>query len=126
MAMEVQPDPVVEAIRQLRAQVRWKLGKARQHLAKRIALGHLPPEATAADYDALIRRVVQTATAEVFIYRWGENAYPTVVAEVDGVRWLVMLGIDGIMETAFPPEDAATYLASPRFIRMGTLEDLGV
>jgi hypothetical protein len=126
MAMEVQPDLVVEAIRQLWDQVRWKPGKARQHLAKRIALGHLPPEATVADYDALIRRVVQTPTAEVFVYRWGENAYPTVVAEVDGVRWLVMLGMDGIMETTFPPEDAAMYLASPRFTRVGTLEDLGV
>jgi hypothetical protein len=84
MAMEVQPDPVVEAIRQLRDQVRWKPGKARQHLAKRIALGHLPPETTVADYEALIRRVVQTPTAEVFVYRWGEHAYPTVVAEIDG------------------------------------------
>ena len=126
MAMEVQPDPVVEAIRQLRDQVRWKPGKARQHVAKRIALGHLPPAATVADYDALIRRVVQTPTAEVFVYRWGEHAFPTVIAEVDGVRWLVMLGMDGIMETAFPPEDAAIYLASPRLTRVGMLEDLGV
>ena len=56
-----------------------------------------------------------------------ENTYPTVVpSEIDGVRWLVMLGMDGIMETAFPPEDAATYLASSRFSRGGTLEDLGV
>jgi hypothetical protein len=126
MAMEVPPDPVVEAIRQLRDQIRCKPGKARQHLAKRIALGHLPPEATVADYDALIRRVVQTPTAEVFVYRWGEHTYPTVVAEIDGVRWLVMLGMDGIMETAFPPEDAAMSLASLRLTHVGTLEDLGV
>jgi len=48
--MAAQHDPVVEAIRQLRDQVRWKPGKDRQHLAKRVALGHLPSEATAADY----------------------------------------------------------------------------
>ena len=36
-----------------------------------------------------------------------------VVAEVEGVRWLVMLSLDGIMETAFPPEDPETYLARP-------------
>ena len=95
-------------------------------MAKRIALGHLPPEATVADYEALSRRVVQTPTAEVFLYRWEETAYPTVVAEGDGVRWLVMLGLNGVMETAFPPEDAATYLAYPRFTRVGTLEELGV
>jgi hypothetical protein len=126
MAMEVQPDPVVEAIRQLQDQVRCKPGKARQHLAKRITLRHLPAGATVADYEALIHRVVQTPTAEVFVYRGSESAYPTVVAEVDGVRWLVMLGMDGVMETAFPPEDAVTYLANPRFTRVGTLEDLGV
>lgn len=74
----------------------------------------------------LIRRVVQTPTAEVFVYHWGEHTYPTVVAEVDEVRWLVMLGMDGVMETAFPPEDAATYLAHPQFTRVGTLKDLGV
>jgi hypothetical protein len=45
--MEVQPDTVVEAIRQLRDQVRWKPGKARHHVAKRNALGH-SPEATVA------------------------------------------------------------------------------
>jgi hypothetical protein len=49
-----------------------------------------------------------------------------VVAEIDGIRWLVMLGMDGIMETAFPPEDSATYLADPRFTRVGTLEELEV
>jgi hypothetical protein len=48
-----------------------------------------------------------------------------VVAQVDGVRWLVMLGVDGLMETAFPPEDPAMYLAAPRFTRVDTLEELG-
>jgi len=124
--MEAQPDPVVAAIRQLRDHVRWKPGKDRQHVAKRIALGHLPPEDTTADYDALIQRIVQIPTAEVFVYQWGERAYPTVVAEVDGVRWLVMLGMDAIMETPFPAEDAATYLAAQWFTRMGTLDELGV
>lgn len=124
--MEAQRDPVVEALRQLRAQVRWRLGKALPHLAKRVALGHLPPEATMAVYEACIQAVIQTPTAEVWVYRWGETVYSTVVAEVDGVRWLVMLGMDGLMETAFPPEDPVTYLGDPRFTRLGTLEELGV
>jgi hypothetical protein len=116
---------IVETIHRLREQVRWKPGKAVQHLAKRIALGHLPVGTTLAEYDALIRRVVSTPTAAVFAYRWGETVYPTVLAEVEGVRWLVMLSLDGLMETAFPPEDPETYLANPPFHRLGTLEDLG-
>jgi|SRR3989442_1659151 len=118
--------PVIEALRQLRVQVRWRPGKALQHLAKRVALGQLPLAATMAAYEALIQAVVQTPTAEVWVYSWGETAYPTVVTEVDGVQWLVMLGLDGVMETAFPPEDPVTYLGDPRFTRLGTLEELGV
>ncbi len=57
---------------------------------------------------------------------WGETLYPTVVAEVEGARWLVMVGLDSIMETAFPPEDPETYLANLRFQRLGTLEELGL
>jgi hypothetical protein len=62
----------------------------------------------------------------VFIYRWGDASYPTIVAEVERVKWLVMVGLDSVMETAFPPEDPVRYLASPRFQRLGTLEELGL
>jgi hypothetical protein len=62
----------------------------------------------------------------VFFYRWGETLYPTVVAEVEGIRWLVMVGLDGTMETAFPPEAPEAYLANLRFQRLGILEELGL
>jgi hypothetical protein len=64
--------------------------------------------------------------AEVFVYRWGETLYPTVVAEVEGIRWLVMVGLDSIMETAFPPEAPEAYLANLRFQRLGILEEPGL
>jgi hypothetical protein len=113
---------IADAIRTLRTGVRWRPGKDTQHLAKRIELGHLPVETTLAEYEALIIRAVSTSVAEVFAYRWGETLYPTVVAVIEGVQWLVMLGLDGIMETAFPPEDPETYLAGPQFQRLGSLE----
>ena len=124
--MDAQLGNIVEAIRQLREQVRWKPEKAVQHLAKRVDLGHLPPGTTVTAYDEIIRRIVQTPAAEVWVYRWGETLYPTVVTHVEEVQWLVILGLDGTMETAFPPEDAETYLVNPRFSRLGTLEELGV
>jgi hypothetical protein len=124
--MDAPRDPIVEANLQLRNRLQWKPGKARPHLAKRIALGHLPHEASLEDYEALIRRVVQTPAAEVFVYRWGEIAYLTVVATVNGVRWLVMFSMDGVMETAFPPENSAMYLGKAPFTRVGTLEELGL
>jgi hypothetical protein len=41
----------------------------------------------------------------VFVYRWEDTVYPTIVTDVEGVRWLVMVGLESVMETAFPPED---------------------
>lgn len=124
--MEEGQDHIVDAIRRLREQVRWRRGRDVQHLVKRIALGHLQIGTTVTEYDTLIMRVVNTPTAEVLVYRWGETIYPTVVAEIEGIRWLVMMGLDSIMETAFPPEDPETYLANPRFQRLGNLEELGL
>ena len=124
--MEEERSRIAEAIRRLREGVHWRPEKDVQHLAKRIELGHLPGGATVVDYEALILRVVRTPTATVFAYRWGEILYPTVVAEVEGVRWLVMMGLDGLMETAFPPEDPEMYFANPRFQQMGTPEELGL
>jgi hypothetical protein len=123
--MEEEQGRVIDAIRRLREGLRWRPGKDTEHLAKRIELGHLPVGTTLAEYEAIIIRDISTSTAEVFVYRRGESLYPTVVAEVEGARWLVMVGLDSIMETAFPPEDPGTYLANPQFQRLGTLEELG-
>jgi hypothetical protein len=90
-------DCIVDAIRRLRQGVRWRPGKDTQHLAKRIELGHLLVGTTLAEYEAIVIRVISTPTAEVFVYRWGEALYPTVVAEVEGARWLVMVGLDSVM-----------------------------
>ena len=124
--MGAEQSRIAEAIRRLREGVRWRPGKNVQHLSKRIELGHLPVGSTLPEYEAIITRVINTSTAEVFTYRWGETLYPTVVAEVEGIRWLVMLDLDGIMETAFPPEAPEAYLAKLRFQRLGILEELGL
>jgi hypothetical protein len=84
--------------------VRWRPGKNTQHLAKRIELGQLPVGTSLAEYEAIIIRIIRTSTAEVFVYRWEDTVYPTIVADVERVRWLVMVGLDSVMETAFPPE----------------------
>jgi hypothetical protein len=45
---------IVAAVRRLQEGVRWKPGKALQHLAKRVELGHLPVGTILADYEAII------------------------------------------------------------------------
>jgi hypothetical protein len=124
MSRQLEREQIREAIRQLREQIRWKPGSVVRHLAKRIELGHLASTATIATYEALIIRIVTTPRADVFVYHWGETRYLTIVADVEGVRWLVMSGFDGMMETAFPPDDPEMYLSNARFSRVGSLEEL--
>jgi len=117
---------VVAAIRLVQARVRWKPGKAQQHLQKRIALGHLDPEAQLDDYEAVISALVHNAYAEVYVYVFDDQTYPVVVGTVGNQRWLAIFGLDGVMETAFPPTDASSYLSDSRFVRLGTLQELGL
>jgi hypothetical protein len=117
---------VVAAIRLVQAGVRWKPGKAQQHLQKRIALGHLDPEAQLDDYEAIISALVHNAYAEVYVYVFDDQTYPVVVGTVGKQRWLAIFGLDGVMETAFPPTDATSYLSDLRFVRLGTLQELGL
>ena len=115
---------VVAAIRLIQAGVRWKPGKAQQHLRKRIALGHLEPDARLDDYEAVISALVHNAYTEVYVYVFKDRNYPVVVGTIGNQRWLAMFGLDGVMETAFPPTDATSYLSDSRFVRLGTLQEL--
>jgi hypothetical protein len=96
---------VANAIRQVQSSLRWKPGKDIQHLRRRIDLGHLPPDTTVEEYQAIIATILRDPQADVFVYSWGDIPYPTVVSEYSGSRWLVMFSLSGVMETAFPPDD---------------------
>lgn len=115
---------LVSAIQLLQRTIRWKPQKAKQHLQTRIAHGHLPPAATLSDYEAVIRASIEDPFAEVYIYAWKAINYPTIVSQQEGVIWLVMFSVDGIMETAFPPTFVDQYLADPRFQYVGTLQEV--
>jgi len=116
---------VASAIRQVQSGARWKPGKGRRHLEKRIRQGHLPPATTLAEYEAIILAVVSHPDAFVFVYRYGSTDYPTLVAPYEGRIWLAMFSLDGIMETAFPPDKPDTYFsADPRYIPVGPAKEI--
>ena len=116
---------VAQAIRKARTGLQWKPGKAEEHLAKRIERGHLPPDTTLEQYEAIIRRIVSDSTARVYIFRFGETDYPTIVSEHAGRHWLVMFNMGGILETAFPPDDSDTYFREePRYVEIGNVEEI--
>jgi hypothetical protein len=84
----------------------------------------LEGETTLAEYEAIITTVLFHPDAVVYVYRYGVTDYPTVVAPCGGQLWLVMVGPEGVMETAFPPDDTETYFSDPRYIFVGKLEEL--
>lgn len=112
------------AIDLAKSQVTWKPGKAEPHLVKRIRLGHLPSDASLADYESRIVGILDTPDANVYAYEFGEIIYPTVVSRVDQDLWLVMITMSGVLETAFPPDTPEEYLSNSSFTYIGRLGDL--
>ena len=106
--------------------IRWRPGKDVAHLQTRKERGHLPADATLDDYHAIIRAVLGRPIARVFVYRFGDSLYPTIVAEVEAAPWLVMLTSEGVMGTAFIVRDLNRYLVAPQFEWLGQLEEVMV
>lgn len=114
---------VINAITLIRANIKWKPRKAQSHLSKRIKLGHLPPDSSMEAYEEIINRIITDPNAKLYVYSYESFVYPTLVATVSANLWLVMIGLDGIMETAFPPEDPERYLGNSSFLYLGILEE---
>jgi hypothetical protein len=68
--------------------------------------------------------VVQDKSAQVYRYWYNRVAYVTVVAMVEGQRWLVMFTYDGVLETAFVLERPERYLNKPAFEQIGRLSEV--
>lgn len=125
MTTAVDLPAIAQALQQVQAQIRWKPGKALEHLSKRRERGHLPRHATLAEYEAIIRAVVCHSEAWLYVYRFGATDYPTVAAPYEGQIWLVMFGLDGVIETAFPPDEPDNYFdMDARYIFVSGVERL--
>ena len=124
LARETHRQAVAQALRHLRQQVQWKPHKEAQHLTKRKRMGHLHGEATVDDYNALISVVVHEADSLLYHYPFSTRDYYAVSGQVEGVTWLVIFGIDGILETAFPPRDLDTYLTKRGFELLGRMGEI--
>ena len=117
-------DNSLKAILKAQTNIQWKPRKAIPHLNKRIHLGHLPENTTIVVYGKLISQVLTDAKAKIYIYSYESTIYPTITSIVKEKLWLVMIGIGGILETAFPPENPSNYLSNTNFTYIGVLEEL--
>lgn len=115
---------LVEALKAIRQRVQWKTGKDITHLKKRQGMGHIPLSASILDYEKTISEVVTKSTNIVYLYEYMRCNYYGVRGFAHEKEWLVILGPDGIMETAFPPENMDDYLNKRGFIFIGPIKEV--
>jgi len=117
-------DQIRDAIRLIQFQIRWKPGSATSHLLKRKVRNHLPLDASLSDYERMIKMVVSKSDAQVYIYWHDQAPYPTIVSEIEEQYWLVMVGLDGVLESAYLVERPDRYLNRPVFEFLGSLGEV--
>lgn len=112
------------AINFVKESVKWRPNKDKLHLEKRVRLNHLPVTTTLSDYNDIIQFIVQDENATVYLFRFGNTNYPVVVTTYEDKVWLAMFGMDGTIETAFPPDRPDDYFQDTRYQRIGKLKDI--
>lgn len=117
-------DTIIRSIEKAKRQITWKPNKANPHLLKRIRLNHLPVNSTLKDYEHIIQSILANPEAQVYIYTYGIDLYPTLTAYNQNRLWLLMLTSEGIIETAFPPSNPSNYLSNSAFTYLGKLEEI--
>lgn len=115
---------VVAAIKSVKSEVRWKPGRAVRHLLKRKLRGHLPDDASLEDYERIIQTVLDNWNATVYVYRYNDVPYVVIVAIIQDHHWLVMFGLDGLMESAYVVDRPEYYLNKPAFEIFGPLNEV--
>jgi len=115
---------VADALRRVRAQLRWKPGRDIAHLRKRQRRGHLLAEASMETYNQLIQNLVHAPDSLAYRYPVGEHSYYAIRGRVEQREWLVIFDVQGVLETAFPPTDIEGYLSRQGFEYVGTVGEI--
>ena len=84
----------------------------------------MPADSSLSDYENVIRSLLETENAEIYVYYADERPYLSVSAFHDGQLWLVIASFEGIMETAFVVENPQTYLNRSMFQHVGRMAEV--
>ncbi len=89
--------------------LKWKFTKEKIHLKKRKRKGQIPSSWTLKDCNEIIRDICTGLNSEVYLYN---KKYSTKKYYVFGDRkWITIIGVDKVIETAFPPDYYSKYLS---------------
>ncbi|MEW9673097.1 hypothetical protein [Ammoniphilus sp. 3BR4] len=90
------------------------------HLKTRKDYGHIDDEWELEDYNDLIMTIVNDPSSEFYFY---PSFLPNKYFVLGDGKWIVMFGIDGTMETCFPPSNYDEYIEG-KFLYLGTVEEV--
>ncbi len=102
----------------------WKPGSDQHHLNRRMRKGHLPGDFTLDNYNSLIQKLCTSDENEAYVYHlkgFDQDYY----VFGDGCNWIAIIGENGVMETAFPPDSYSSYLAlEARYQLLSTIKEV--
>ena len=102
---------------------KWKSGKDIIHLKKRKRKMHIPDDWSLEDYNNKIIEICSDFTNETYLYY--KKGFPQDFYVFGDKEWIVMIGENGIMETAFPPDDYDIYLDKKKgYEYLGTIKEV--
>lgn len=84
----------------------------------------MPADSSLLDYEALIYRLLETETAQIYVYYADETPYLSITVNLDKRLWLVMASFDGVIETAFVVENPEGYMNRSMFRYIGTMTEV--
>lgn len=113
---------LIQALKAICNEVRWKPGKDIVHLKKRQRMKHL--SGSLGDYEQVIYNIVRNVENTVYLYDFMGTHYYAVRGFAASNEWLVIFGRDGLMETAFPPQNIDNYLERRGFVFLGHVKEI--
>ena len=111
-------------INAIRKEIRWKPKKDKEHFAKRKARGHLHEDTSLKDYNVLINCLALNNENDVYLYKFGLDRYYVIRGKIENLEWIVIFNKDGVVETAFPPDDTESYIEKRGFIHIGKIREI--
>jgi hypothetical protein len=103
--------------------LKWKPEKGIEHLKKRKRRMHIPNDWTMKEYNKKIIEICKGLSHDAYLYYkefFCQNFY--VFGDQE---WIVLIGADSIIETAFPPDDYDKYLnEKDGYKYLGTIEEV--
>ncbi len=113
---------LVDALSAISNKLHWKPGKDIVHLKKRRRMKHMSGNLD--DYEQIIYNILRNVKNIVYLYDFMGTYYYAVRGFTARNEWLVIFGRNGLMETAFHPENIDEYLEHRGFVFLGRIEEI--